>query len=183
MAESARAADVNLQPRKFSPRGLQRLAICRPWLIIERQTFIFRIWVLTMLRRTYWTGLFVAAGVLLATPMAEAAAVRFHYVPGDADSCGTTAMKPACEGESMRWFGTFRESCNDHLRPTHIVTFCHAYTGHNVSVPLALPEGTPIMMHGPDRVTFNYGSYAVRVRFLPDGSVDVIYDSGFLRAP
>jgi hypothetical protein len=64
-----------------------------------------------------------------------------------------------------------------------MVTFCHPYTHSNVAVPLALPEGTPNILHGPDRITFNYGSYAVRVRFLADGSVDVVYDSGFLRAP
>jgi hypothetical protein len=134
-----------------------------------------------MLREDCWTRLFVAAGVLLSAGMADAAAIGFHYVPGSADSCGTTAMKPTCEGESMRWFGTLRQPCDGHLRPTCLVTFCHVYTGRNISVPLALPEGTPTIMHGPDRVTFNYGSYAVRVRFFPDGSVDVIYDSGFLR--
>jgi hypothetical protein len=138
--------------------------------------------VLTMLRRKDWTGLFVATGVLLSAGTADAAAIRFHYVPADADSCGTTAMKPACDGECTRWFGKVREHYNGHVQPTHIVIFHHPYTGQNASVPLALPEGTPIILHGPDRVTFNYGSYAVRVRFLPDGSVDVIYDSGFLRA-
>src|SRR5262249_21619691 len=127
-------------------------------------------------------GLLVITALLFSAGMAAAAAIRFHYVPGGADSCGTTAMKPACDGECTRWFGTVREPYDGHLRPTCIVTFRHAYTGQNVSVPLALPEGTPIIMHGPDRITFNYGSYVVRVRFLPDGSVDVIYDSGFLRA-
>ena len=135
-----------------------------------------------MLRRNYGTGLFLLTSLFLSAGIAEGAAIRFHYVPAEADSCGTTAMKPACDGESMRGFGTVREHCNGHLQPTCMVTFHHPYTGHNVAVPLALPEGTPIIMHGPGRVTFNYGSYAVRVRFLPDGSVDVIYDSGFLRA-
>ena len=124
----------------------------------------------------------MVTGLCLSAGMAEGAAIRFHYVPGQADSCGTTAMKPACDGESTRWLGTVREHYNGHLQPTYIVTFHHPYTGRNASVPLALPEGTPVIMHGPDRITFNYGSYAVRVRFLADGSVDVIYDSGFLRA-
>ena len=136
-----------------------------------------------MVRRACWTRLLVFTGLFLSAEMAEAAAVRFHYVPAPADSCGTIAMRPTCDGESMRWFGTVREPCNGRFQPTHIVTFHHPHTGQNISIPLALPEGTPTIMHGPDRVTFNYGSYAVRVRFLPDGSVDVIYDSGFLRAP
>ena len=129
---------------------------------------------------TCWTRLLVLAGLLLSAPMAEAAAVRFHYVP--ADPGGHTSMKPTCDGESLRWFGAVREPCNSRFQPTCIVTFRHPHTGQNVSVPLALPEGTPTIMHGPDRITYNYGSYAVRVRFLPDGSVDVIYDSGFLRS-
>lgn len=118
----------------------------------------------------------------LSGAMAHAAVVRFRYVPSD--SCATTTMKPSYEvAESTRWFGTVRERYCGSLQPTHVVTFRHCYTGQNVCVPLALPEGTPTIMHGPDRITFNYGSYAIRVRFLPDGSVDVAYDSGFLRAP
>ncbi len=132
--------------------------------------------------RNRWPRLLVLAGLFsLSGGMAEAAVVRFHYVP--CDSRANTTMRPSCGvGESTRWFGTVREPCSGPLRPTHVVTFRHPYTGQNVSVPLALPEGTPIIMHGPDRITFNYGSYAVRLRFLPDGSVDVAYDSGFLRA-
>jgi hypothetical protein len=133
-----------------------------------------------MLRRNCWPRLLVLAGLFLSGGMAEAAAVRFHYVP--ADSCGNTTMKPANDGESMRWFGTVREPCNGQFQPTCVVTFRHPHTGQCVAIPLALPESTPVIMHGPDRITFNYGSYAVRVRFLPDGSVDVVYDSGFLRA-
>jgi hypothetical protein len=33
------------------------------------------------------------------------------------------------------------------------------------------------------RVIYNYGSDTVEVHFLPDGSVDVIYNSGLFRAP
>jgi hypothetical protein len=136
-----------------------------------------------MLARNDWPRLVVLASFFsLFGGIAEGAAVRFHYVPSD--SCSSTAMKPTCDvGESRRWFGMVRESCEGQYQPTCIVTFHHPYSGQTISVPLALPEGTPIMLHGPDRVTFNYGSYAVRVRFLPDGSVDVVYDSGFLRAP
>jgi hypothetical protein len=51
-----------------------------------------------------------------------------------------------------------------------------------VVVPLALPCGTPVIEHVWRRTVYNYGSYTVEVRFLPDGSVDVMYDSGLLRA-
>jgi hypothetical protein len=137
-----------------------------------------------MVGRDSWPRLLVLVGLCaLGAGVAQAAAVRFHYVP--TDSGAYTTMKPAEDGvgERRRWFGAVREPYNCPLRPNHVVTFCHPYTHSNVSVPLALPEGTPNIMHGPDRITFNYGSYAVRVRFLPDGSVDVVYDSGFLRAP
>jgi hypothetical protein len=127
---------------------------------------------------------FVVVLVLaLAGGMARAAVVRFHYLP--ADSPEQTTLRPAGSGvgERSRWFGTVRAPYNGSLRPTHVVTFRHPYTGRNVSVPVALPEGTPNILHGPGRVTFNYGSYTVGAHFLPDGSVDIVYDSGFLRDP
>jgi hypothetical protein len=134
-----------------------------------------------MQERNCGPRLFVLAGLFsLLGGTAEAAVVHFRYVP--ADSCANTTLKPSHGiGESSRWFGTV--SGNGPLRPTHVVNFRHPYTSQKVSVPLALPEGTPTIMHGLDRITFNYGSYAVRVRFFADGSVDVAYDSGFLRAP
>jgi hypothetical protein len=52
-----------------------------------------------------------------------------------------------------------------------------------VTVPLCLPEGTPRVEHVRDRIVYNYGSYTVEVRFLPDGSVDVLYSSGLFRQP
>lgn len=114
---------------------------------------------------------------------AGAAVIRFHYLP--TDSGETTTMQPADSGvgQRVRWFGAVRQPSSVPLRPTHVVTFRHPYTGRNVSLPVALPEGTPTILHGPDRITFNYGSYAVRALFFPDGSVDIVYDSGFLRAP
>lgn len=139
---------------------------------------------LNMLRRRCWLrSLAVALLVLLSKQGAEAAAVRYHYVPEDSQS--HTAMKPAGYGvgETVRWFGTVREPYNCPLLPTCVLTFHHPCSGQDVSIPLALPEGTPTILHGRDRITFNYGSYAIRIRFLPDGSVDVVYDSGFLRAP
>jgi hypothetical protein len=58
----------------------------------------------------------------------------------------------------------------------------HPCTGQAVSVPLALPCDTPVIQHVRNSTVYNYGSYTVEVRFLADGSVDVIYNSGLLRA-
>ena len=44
-------------------------------------------------------------------------------------------------------------------------------------------EGAPRLEYLPARVVYNYGSYTVEARFLPDGSVDVVYNAGFLRDP
>jgi hypothetical protein len=126
-------------------------------------------------------GPLIALAVLfsMAAGVAGAAVVRFHYLP--AESPENTTLKPAGLGEHVRWFGAVREQYNAPLRPTHVVTFRHPYTGRNVSVPLALPEGTPNILHRPNSIIFNYGSHTVGAHFLPDGSVDVVYDSGFLR--
>ena len=43
------------------------------------------------------------------------------------------------------------------------------------------PDSTPRVQHRWDRIIFNYGSYTIEVVFLPDGTVDVVYNSGFLR--
>ena len=133
-----------------------------------------------MLRRISGALLFIFA-ILLSGGMADAAVVRFHYLP--ADSPEQTTLKPAGGGigERVRWFGAVREPYNGSLRPTHVVTFRHPYTGRNVSLPLALPERTPIILRSSNRVLFNYGSYTVGAHFFPDGSVDIVYDSGLLR--
>jgi hypothetical protein len=40
------------------------------------------------------------------------------------------------------------------------------------------------MAYRTNRVVYNYGSYTVEVQFLPDGSANVVYNSGLLvRAP
>jgi hypothetical protein len=137
-----------------------------------------------MQKRDRWQRLFLVAVLfLLSKGRAEAAVVRFHYVPADPQT--HTTMKPGCNGagETSRWLGPVREPYNCALRPTQVLTFHHPYSGQNVSVPIAMPLGTPRILHARDRITFDYGSYAIRVLFLPDGSVDVVYDSGFLRAP
>jgi hypothetical protein len=62
-----------------------------------------------------------------------------------------------------------------------MVTFRHPCTGLTVVAPLALPDSTPRMEYRTNRVIYNYGSYTVEVHFLPDGRVDVIYNSGLFR--
>jgi hypothetical protein len=125
-------------------------------------------------------GLCLAGGLLLATPRPAAAErVRFHFVP--AAQGPATTLQPAGTGERVSWFGTVREPYNSPQRPTHVVTFRHAYSGQLVSVPMTLPEGTPRIEYRANRIIYNYGSYTVQAVFLQDGSVDVVYDSGFLR--
>ena len=123
--------------------------------------------------------------LLLAGPIAAAAEVRFHYVPVDAR--GNTTLQPSGAsdgvGERRRWLGTVREPYNNQPRPTHLATYRHPYTGQSITVPLTFPDGVPRIEYVWNRVVYNYGSYIVAAQFLPDGSVDVIYNYGFLRSP
>ncbi len=137
-----------------------------------------------MCQRSRWLR-FVAAAFLLLLwgGLAAAEQVRFHYVA--TDTCGNTSLRPggACGsvGERVRWLGMVREPYASQLRPTHLVTFLHPYTGRPITVPLAFPEGTPRIEHVRNKIIYNYGSYTVEAHFLPDGSVDVVYNSGLLR--
>jgi hypothetical protein len=138
-----------------------------------------------MTTRKSWLTLFAVAAVLaLSGGIAGAAQLRFHHVPVDA--CGNTTLKPngmGGVGERLCWFGTVREPFNNQPRPTHLVTYRHPCTHRNVTVPLAFPEGTPRIAYVRNRVVYDYGSYTVEAQFLPDGSVDVVYNYGFLRSP
>ena len=67
------------------------------------------------------------------------------------------------------------------MRPNYLVTFRHAYTGQLITVPVAFPEGTPRLEYRRNRIVYNYGSYTVEAVFNPDGSMDMVYNSGFLR--
>jgi hypothetical protein len=84
-------------------------------------------------------------------------------------------------GERAGSFGKPRGSVCEPPQPTCWVKFNHPCTGQEVKVPLALPDGTPLIQHVRQRIVYNYGSYTVEVRFLPDGGVEVIYNSGLLR--
>jgi hypothetical protein len=62
-----------------------------------------------------------------------------------------------------------------------MVTFWHPYSRQYVKVPLSFPLGTPRIEYRYDTVIFNYGSYTVEAHFLRDGSVETVYNNGFLR--
>jgi hypothetical protein len=111
------------------------------------------------------------------------AEVRFHYVP--ADAAGNSRLEPAAPGpgagERIRWFGLVREVYAGQPRPTHLVTFRHPYSGRPIAVPISFPDGAPRIEHVGPRLIYDYGSYTITVRFLTDGSVDLIYSNGLLR--
>jgi hypothetical protein len=134
--------------------------------------------------RTAWIGL-AALGLCLASAGPAGAAVgRFHYVtpPGGGNVLVPTAGPGGTSGVVSNWFGSVCQPACTPPRPNVLVTFPHPCTGRCVVVPLALPRGTPNIEHrGSTRVIYNYGSYTVEVQFLADGSVDVIYNSGFFR--
>jgi hypothetical protein len=130
--------------------------------------------------RSQWVGLLV---LLLGGGTVEAAQARFHYLPsGNQGPMVLAAPSPcAAPGEMSTWFGSVRQPIVGPPRPTHFLSFRHAFTGCLVTVPLALPQGTPNIQYQARRVVYNYGSYTVSVLFLADGSVDVIYNSGLMR--
>jgi hypothetical protein len=133
-------------------------------------------------RRCLSAVLLLTACVMGAAP-AFAEMVRFRYVPVDA--CGAMQQVAAgpegAAGELFRGFGTRPLPYHRTFRPNQMVTFRHPYGGRLVTVPLTLPQGTPRLEHRADRSVFNYGSYTVEVRYFPDGTVDVVYNSGLLR--
>jgi hypothetical protein len=51
-----------------------------------------------------------------------------------------------------------------------------------VRVPIAFPIGTPLLEYRTDSVVYDYGTYSITVRFIEDGSVDVVYRSGLFRS-
>jgi len=128
------------------------------------------------------TPFFVTALVLVTARTADAERVRFHYVPtgpGGALQLGPATDKPA--SGHVSWFGKARTSTCEPPQPTCRVTLKHPRTHQEVTVPLALPEGTPTIEHVWQGIVYDYGTYAVEVRFQSDGGVDVIYNSGLLR--
>src|SRR2546428_313905 len=105
----------------------------------------------------------VAAGLLL-TGQANAARLRYHYVPaGPADKSSA-----AQAGSGERWrFGWEATDCPA-PRATQFVTFHHPCTGRCITLPLGLPEGTPQMEYRTNRVIYDYSGYTVEVHFQSD---------------
>jgi len=60
--------------------------------------------------------------------------------------------------------------------PNIWLNFRHPFTHAYVSVPVALPSGTPKVEQRSDRLIYDYGSVAVVIHFVRDGSVNVSYD-------
>lgn len=134
-----------------------------------------------MLRHLHWYTLAIA---LTAFPtIAGAEQVRFRFVPVNA--CGTMSQVPVgpegALGELKRGFGAVPLPYPLVVRPNQMVTFRHAYNRHLVTIPLRFPQGSPRIEQRSDRIIYNFADYIIDVRFLPDGTVDVYYNSGFLR--
>ena len=128
--------------------------------------------------------LIVAALALLgiAPGRATAAYAIFHYVPAGPD--GHMTLKPndatGTAGVVVTLFGRRPYDCPP--RPTCAVPLTHPCTSAKLLVPLDLPAGTPNIQHRYGVVIYNYGTYTVEVHFLEDGSLNVVYNSGLLRA-
>jgi hypothetical protein len=136
--------------------------------------------ILAVSRRSRLAAVVVACGLGLGVALpAEAARVRYHLAP---DPAANGCLKPAASGQRLTLVGWRPCDCPP-PHATQLVSFRHPATGHTVSVPLALPSATPRMEYVRDRVIYDYGDSSVEVRFLKDGSADVIYESGLLRAP
>ena len=125
----------------------------------------------------------LAALCCLLAGAAQAAEIRFHYVP--IDGAGNTTLRPIASsgtaGEKLRFAGTVRRPFANQPRPTHLITFRHPYTGCHITVPLAFPAGTPLILYRSDRIVYDYTGYTVEAHFLPDGAVDVVYKNGLLQ--
>lgn len=114
---------------------------------------------------------------------ASAEVVRFRYTLQDL--CGHTSLKTTANGAKGEWrawaLGIRSEPYYCQMRPTHLVTFRHPYANRNVSVPISFPSGTPTIYHERTAIMYTFGTYTIRAEFLPDGSVDVVYNSGIFR--
>lgn len=129
--------------------------------------------------RTMVLTLAVCAGMCLNQAQAEV--VRYRYAP---DACGSMQLVPGpggAPGERSSWLGGPPSPYPRQAIATHVVTFRHSYTGQNVNVPITFPDSGARMETVPEYVQFNFTSYQIRVRFIPDGTVDVTYNSGWLR--
>ena len=124
--------------------------------------------------------------LLLAGPVGEVAAarVRYHYIPVPPPGTVMKIDAPGgVAGQRLTWSASWEPYNCPPPRPTCQMNYRHPCTGQMITVPLGLPDSTPRLEHRGNRIIYDYGSYTVEVAFLADGSVDVIYNSGLLRAP
>jgi hypothetical protein len=130
--------------------------------------------------------LLLALAVLVgAAATASAEVVRFHYMATQTCGYNTTSLKVGpcgATGEYKTWaLSPATQAYYCQLKPTHMVTFRHPFTNQNITVPLALPLGTPVLTYQYDTIIYTFTQYTIRVEFLRDGSVDVVYNSGAFR--
>jgi hypothetical protein len=124
----------------------------------------------------------MACALWLGASPASSEVVRFRYTPKDAN--GNMALIPGpngAAGERSAWVGGAREPFPRLPAPTHIVTFRHPNTNQNVQVPMTFPQGTPRILTLSDRIQYNWSGYQIQARFLADGSVETMYNSGAFR--
>lgn len=68
-------------------------------------------------------------------------------------------------------------------RATRCIAVLHPDSKRFINLPLAVPPDTPRVQHWGSTLVYDYGSESIEIHFLPDGSVDVIYNNGLLRNP
>jgi hypothetical protein len=106
--------------------------------------------------------------------------LRLWYYPQDESAM--TALRPPPAGQPtgvlISRFGLCREPFYGHVRANCLQTFTHCHSGRTVTVPLWLPPDTPRVEQLRSGIAYNYGAFAVEVYFLPDGSVEVVYNNG-----
>ena len=133
-----------------------------------------------MLQYARWLTL---VGIIAVPSLACAEQIRYRFIP--VDPCGTLKQVAAgpdgTVGEHRRIFGAKPLPYPFAVQPNQVVTFRHPFNGRNVTVPLRLPAGQPRIDTFTDRIVYVHGDYTTEVRFFPDGSVDVVYNSGFMR--
>jgi hypothetical protein len=134
------------------------------------------------MRHQLAAALSLAIGLGCWASTGQAAWARLHYVESGAAGALVYQLEGSASRTTTSYFGLNVAPAPAAPRPTHIVTFRHAYTGRMVSVPIAFPIGTPCLAYRTDGVVYDYGTYSITVRFIADGSVDVVYRSGPFRS-
>jgi hypothetical protein len=128
-------------------------------------------------------GCFIAAALTLVPTAGWADSLRFRFVPANTEGALTqvAAGPDGALGELRSGLRATPKPYAGNYQANRMVTFRHPYTSRNVIVPMKLPDSAPRIEHIADRIRLNYGSYYVEARFLPEGGVDVVYNSGYLR--